>query len=342
METVTKKERNCAIDLFRYVCAVLVVSIHTAPFSEIHPQLSFFFTGILPRIAVPYFFCVSGYFYLQKLEAGEKPYLPYMKRLLMTYSIWSCLYYAVAFAEWGHSSMKRFLLSSVVQFFITGSSDHFWFFPALAFAVSLTTLFYRLNWKKAVVPVSLLCFSVGCISCTYYHFFAQIPLLKAFFTWKYYYVVRNFCFTAFPFFVCPLLIFKAAALLPKTKRFSAAALTAAVIVWLLEVQLVRTMGWTRNLGLSFCLYLLLLAVMLFLLRHPLRSLQAPAEKARILANFTYYSHAFILTCLTYGCYALFGQEPTGTVKFVLTLAISFFVGLACTRTRSKWVRLAVN
>lgn len=84
---VMVKQRNCSIDIFRYVCAVLVVAIHTQPFSDLHTGLGFVFTQILPRIAVPFFFLVAGYFYTGKLESGKPCFLPYVKRLFITYFI---------------------------------------------------------------------------------------------------------------------------------------------------------------------------------------------------------------------------------------------------------------
>ena len=66
------KTRNCSIDLFRLYCAVLVVAIHTSPFMDQNNKLGFISTQVIPRIAVPFFFIVSGYYYIQNLEQGKK------------------------------------------------------------------------------------------------------------------------------------------------------------------------------------------------------------------------------------------------------------------------------
>ena len=64
-------QRNCSIDFFRLVCAVMVVSIHTHPLSGINDSLTFFINNVFPRIAVPFFFCTSGYYYIRALKAGK-------------------------------------------------------------------------------------------------------------------------------------------------------------------------------------------------------------------------------------------------------------------------------
>lgn len=80
------EERNSSIDIFRYICAIMVIAIHTHPFMEISEKCGYVFTQITPRIAVP-FFAAAGYFYIQKLEKNEKPFWMYIKRLLITYFI---------------------------------------------------------------------------------------------------------------------------------------------------------------------------------------------------------------------------------------------------------------
>ncbi|NLM03852.1 MAG: acyltransferase, partial [Clostridiales bacterium] len=50
------------LDYFRIIAAALVVAIHTSPLSIINDRADFIFTRILCRIAVPFFFMVSGFF----------------------------------------------------------------------------------------------------------------------------------------------------------------------------------------------------------------------------------------------------------------------------------------
>lgn len=68
---LTNKERNNSIDIFRYLCAVMVIAIHTHPFSEVNEELGYLCTQVLPRIAVPFFFAIAGYFYIQKIEKNQ-------------------------------------------------------------------------------------------------------------------------------------------------------------------------------------------------------------------------------------------------------------------------------
>ena len=53
--TENLNKRNTAIDLAKYVAAILVIGIHTSPFKEISANVDFFFCHLLCRLAVPFF-----------------------------------------------------------------------------------------------------------------------------------------------------------------------------------------------------------------------------------------------------------------------------------------------
>ena len=50
------------LDRMRLLAAILVVAIHTAPLSSYCPTLDFWLTRVLARLAVPFFFMITGYF----------------------------------------------------------------------------------------------------------------------------------------------------------------------------------------------------------------------------------------------------------------------------------------
>ena len=50
------------LDLFRLIAAFLVVAIHTSPLESVSAEADFFLTRIVARVAVPFFFMVTGQF----------------------------------------------------------------------------------------------------------------------------------------------------------------------------------------------------------------------------------------------------------------------------------------
>lgn len=56
--------RSSGIDQFRLIAAVMVIAIHTFPFASINEGLDQVVTLTLFRVAVPFFFMVTGYYVL--------------------------------------------------------------------------------------------------------------------------------------------------------------------------------------------------------------------------------------------------------------------------------------
>ena len=89
------KKQYAAVDIAKYVSALLVVCIHTFPFIDINEMLNTYFIQTICRLAVPFFFMISGYFLFRKIhnEEEDKDVLKkYLFRLLKIYLIWTVIY----------------------------------------------------------------------------------------------------------------------------------------------------------------------------------------------------------------------------------------------------------
>lgn len=69
------------LDDFRVPAALLVIAIHTGPLLSISPAANYLLTDILARLAVPFFFAVSGWFLLPRVQQqGMAALLPFLKK----------------------------------------------------------------------------------------------------------------------------------------------------------------------------------------------------------------------------------------------------------------------
>lgn len=330
------KERNCSIDIFRYLCAVLVVAVHTHPFTDVSRGLGDLFTQILPRIAVPFFFAVAGYYYLEGLKAGKKGFWQYLRRILKPYLLWSCVYYLVEFLQKGYQAPGKFLLRCVYTFFLSGSSYHFWFFPALIFAVCAATVIFRLRWEKILLPLSFVLYAVGCLGCSYRALGLRIPGLSALYTLEKFTAIRRILLMGFPFFLSGLLVSKILERL-KRRRIAPGKLWLPWLVlvglWLLEIVLVRCMDWQENIILTFGLYPLTVATLVLLLCHPMPQHRELSRRCRTMADFTYYAHPLVITLLSFGAERALGREIPETLLFVLVVLITGLLGVGIHRRK---------
>lgn len=332
-----EKKRNCSIDIFRYFCAVLIVVIHTSLFSDINTGLSDIFVNILPRIAVPFFFAVSGYYYIGKLEQGKKAFAPYIKKLVITYTVWSVIYFVWDFILWGHKSIKGFAASSLRTFFLDGSHYHLWFMVGLIISVCVVTLFYKLKMQKLLIPIGIILAVFGCLSCAYSVIGDKIPLFNNLLNWQYFLMVRRYLFTGLPFFILGLAVRKLQVRVNSLSIKSHWAIVAcAVAVWIVEIILVRKLNLENGVTVSAGLFPLTGAVLLLLFRCPAANQSKAASVCKPLSGFTYYSHALVIEII-----AKTVDLPT-VPTFIITVAATAVLGLAIYKLNNKYLNILAN
>lgn len=338
------KTRNCSIDIFRYIAAVMVVAVHTNPVSDINGDLGYICTQIIPRIGVPFFFAVAGFFYVQKLEKGQAVFFSYVKKLLIVYFIWSCFYYVIDFVQYRPEEISGYIKNCVYRFLITGSYEHFWFFPALIFSVCVTTLLFKIGCRKVMIPLSILLYIIGCLGCSYYEIGISLPVLEELINHPQFLVIRRVLMMGLPFFTCGCLVYwmKDRILGTMTNKRLLFIWAGSVLIWLAEIGLVRKMNWQVNIYITFGLYLLLIATLLVLLKNPLPQYEHLANVSKMLANFTYYSHPAFIIAFTYFYNRFLQMGLPETPKFVLTTGITFIGGLILYKWNNKWINYIVN
>lgn len=133
------KKQWGALDYFRIAAACLVIAIHTAPLSSFSDEADFVLTGIIARVAVPFFFMVTGQFllpaWLFEKKADRAQVVRFIGKTLLLYGIATVLYipvniYADHWKDKGVAEAFRLLI-------FDGTFYHLWYLPALATGVSL-------------------------------------------------------------------------------------------------------------------------------------------------------------------------------------------------------------
>ena len=71
-----------SVDIFKFIAAVMVVTIHTHPFICCE-EYDYWVTAAC-RIAVPFFFIIGSFLFFK----SNKPIGTYIKRLLALYLVW--------------------------------------------------------------------------------------------------------------------------------------------------------------------------------------------------------------------------------------------------------------
>ena len=155
-------------DAFKWLAAFLVVAVHTSPLESIWPYGDFLLTRIAARLAVPFFFMLTGYFTVQVKKTEKK--------LLLLYLGVTCLYLPVQIYKYmgGETFTAGRILKDI---FFDGTFYHLWYLPACMLGLALMTLFLKCG-KENAVAISILLYVIGLLGDSYFGLVRLSPVLS--------------------------------------------------------------------------------------------------------------------------------------------------------------------
>lgn len=175
------KKQLGGLDYFRIAAACLVIAIHTAPMSSFSDEADFILTGIIARVAVPFFFMVTGQFllsaYLFEKKTDRDPLFRFIRKTLIVYGFAAVLYipaniYAGHWKNIGAADAFRLLI-------FDGAFYHLWYLPALATGVCLIVLLSRKLSFHSVFGIGILLYLVGLFGDSYFGVIRNVPVISS-------------------------------------------------------------------------------------------------------------------------------------------------------------------
>ena len=148
------KSRNAAIDYMKYIAAFLVVAIHVSPLQSIHGMSDFILTRITARIAVPFFFMVSGYFVLSGSKRHNEKVLRFLRKTCLLYLAAMVLYLPVNYYTGYFYQLKPGTVFRDI--FFDGTFYHLWYLPAVILGVLICLFLIRLFGEKAAFVITVI------------------------------------------------------------------------------------------------------------------------------------------------------------------------------------------
>ncbi len=181
--TIEARKTYAGIDRFRLVAAVLVVAIHTSPLTDLGNTADFVLTRVLARVAVPFFFMVSGFFLFPK-TADSRPspgrLLPFLRKTALLYLVAIALYlplnlYTGTYQDWRSPARA---LSDLV---FNGTFYHLWYLPAALLGAALVWLLLKRLKAGTALAACLVLYAVGLFGDSWYGLAARVPALNSFY-----------------------------------------------------------------------------------------------------------------------------------------------------------------
>lgn len=197
-----QNKRNYAIDIGKFICACLVVAIHAEPFYDIWPVAGLFLTKILARIAVPFFFIVSGYFMMDKIRKQKRSKAATIIGILRFYIIFSAFYFLWDLINGGYTEVSPAEMPVIVikRFLFYGIYYHLWYFPCAILSLLILYFCGKHNCVKPVFMITVVVYLFGAFSYTWCEIGTEIfpPLNVVYRSFNFEYI-RRFCCDALPF-----------------------------------------------------------------------------------------------------------------------------------------------
>lgn len=169
-----KKKIN--LDTYRIIAALLIIGIHTYPFTSISKNLDFIFTHVIFRIAVPFFLMLTGYFVLPTIIKDKEKLKKYTKKILKIYIISIIIYIPINI--YGGLLKEINIIEIFKMIFINGTMYHLWYFPGLIMGIWLTYYIIKKTNKKNTLLILILLYIIGLLGDSYYELTEQIHFLK--------------------------------------------------------------------------------------------------------------------------------------------------------------------
>ena len=345
-----------AIDLAKFVCAILVVMIHVAPFGNAtsHSLFAYFNFGIqnyFARIAVPFFFVSSGFLLFRKASYERFNYdrsKNYIIRMLRLYVIWTIIYFPFVFRSFFYDE-KGFIyavLSYVRNLFFTGSFTHLWYFPALIFAVILISFSLYIGVKPyGILSVAFAFYILGLLAQSWYGLILPIHesmpsiwnLLKA--TQLIIVTTRDGLFEAF-FFVSMGMYFAFFEVKMSIKN-ALLLFVFSMILMGAEVFFLQYIGFIREYDMYF--FLVPVTFFFFCLIITVKLPDRPIYKTlRMLSSLIFYSHLWINLVVSKALQVLFekiyGSYFHFLITIIITIVFSYVILKMSGRQRLKWLK----
>lgn len=239
-------KRNEFIDVMRIIGCIMVICIHTAPLTNISSMLNFILCHIISRIAVPFFFVTSGYFFAQKLysktSARNEKIKNYILKQINIYLIFSLIY----------SIFNIFILKTVqvdnikkilyfIREYVFIGYFHLWYLNALIISTVFLTVIWSKYKEKSIFITSLVCFIVGTLLNSYSFIFEGV-LFEVFVKIYHYLFItsRNALFLGFPMMTLGIIIYRYNIL---TKLHNSIfGLAINFVIYIIEVITLRKLG----------------------------------------------------------------------------------------------------
>lgn len=319
------KREYHAVDVAKYISAILVIVIHTSPFLPYANEVNYFFMNMVARGAVPFFLLTSGYFIAMNRSTRKGYVKAYVHSLVKLYLLWSIIYIPFGL-EWIQQNLDLpyilYPLALVFGLLYLGTYYHLWYIPALIFAIVITYWLKKYMKTRTIVGIAFLLFCFSMIE-TYYEYLGNGWLKDIFDGYlAIFFTTRNGLLFAWVFLSLGIYAWEQPWF--TKKQYHVKGFIISIIILIIE----GVLTYEKSLDHNSMIALLPLTLYLFLILQDVSlNLNLPYGTLRSYSSLYYFSHAIplvivpkILNEIGYG-----DLWQHGMVRFISVLCLTHII-----------------
>lgn len=315
------------LDLFRIVAAVMVIAIHTYPFSDLSSTADFVITHVICRVAVPFFFMASGFFLISEYAKNADKLVKFIKKTAVIYAAAILIYIPVNIYN-GYFADNFSLDKLFEDLIFNGTMYHLWYLPASVIGACIAwSLVRKLGFLKAIILTTVL-YIFGLLGDSYFGIAEKSQALSRVYAslFNVFDYTRNGVFFAPIFFVLGGYAAKASGL----KKSGRMLFILFLDLMLFEGLSLRALGYQRHdsmyIFLVPCVYFLFIVLL---------NISGPRKKnlGRI-SLVMYIIHPFVIVGVRL-CAKITGSQylfvENNLVHFVMVTVLSCVISIICVK-----------
>lgn len=279
-----------SIDIWKFISCTLIVLLHCRPLSS-HPLSDYFLTCFC-RIAVPFFFIASSFFYFR----SGKDIGAFVKRLLILYLCWFIIELPLTIPRFFVNNDNSFYYNSFlfIRGLLINSTFHAsWFITALWQGVLIVWWLSKKISTKSLYLIGGFCFLLACSLSMYRELFSQTAIWPILRYIGIFLAPANSFIIAIPYCIMGKFF---AEHQDYQVKYKGLYLTAGVLLACLEVWLCRDIGYMSDVYLS--LFLISPCIFLIVLNWEIQINPSVSKYLRNCSILVYLLHLPILYLLT--------------------------------------------
>ena len=325
-----KNKRFYSIDIMKMGCACLVVGIHAQLLSDFCRPLGELITSSFGRMAVPFFSCVTGYFFIQSEQRGKRILGYQVISLLKYYLIFSFIYIIWDFVNGSFSEMRvqEIIITIIKRFLFYGTYYHLWFFPCIIFSLIVIHLGIKWNKLKILVVVSHAAYIFAAFTYGWNQIGQMlIPGLSRLLEWFDFDYIRRFAGVTLPFVVLGAVILRTSVLWTEGKRDHLlwVAWIGSLIINVAEVENALRTGNADGTTVTFTLIFAIYFTFVIGLRYPMERMERAGTFCRRTSIVLYGLHPLILEAAEKMFPGYFSETMLWGLSIVLCILASWIL-----------------